>query len=260
MKTDIKVPSFWARITSVWNRHYRVYTKNIISNAFPPFLEPLIFMAGIGLGLGVFVKEIDGVPYIQFLATGLLISTSMMTSAFECSYGTFIRMEFDKVYDGMIAAPMTAVDLLLGEILWSGSKGFFFSFIVLIVVTATGIIRAPEAFLIPFIGFLTGLMFSSFSLFITSFVKNIDHFSFYFTGFLSPMFFFSGIVFPVSSLPAILKPVAEVLPLTHPIRISRAISFHRVDWLTLIDFSYIIVFIIIFTTLGVVRLRKRIID
>jgi lipooligosaccharide transport system permease protein len=260
MRNKVSVPSFIARISGVWNRHFRVYTRNIISNGFPPFLDPLVFLAGVGLGLGIFVKEMDGVPYIQFLATGLLISTAMMTSAFECSFGTFIRLEFDKVYDGMIAAPMSAEDLLLGEILWAGTKGFFFSLAVLFVVACFGILRSPQSLLVPLIGFLTGIMFSALSLLVTSFVKTIDHFNFYFTGFLSPLFFFCGVVFPVSTLPKPLQFLAEIMPLTHPLRLSRAICFDRFNISLLWDISYIFIFIMVVGFFAIRRLKKKLID
>ena len=127
-------PAFHRRIMSVWYRHMLVYTRNLFSNGLPPFLEPLIFLAGVGLGLGKYIVSMEGMPYIQFLASGLLVTSSMYTAAFECTYGTFIRLEFDKVYDGMLGAPITADDLIIGEILWAGSKGFFFSLAVLIIV------------------------------------------------------------------------------------------------------------------------------
>jgi hypothetical protein len=116
-------PPLLNRIFSVWFRHYLVYSRNIISNGLPPFLEPLIFLAGIGLGMKQYVGQMGGLSYITFLATGLPITAAMFTSAFECSYGTFIRLEFDKVYEGMLAAPLSASNVLIGEILWI--KGIF---------------------------------------------------------------------------------------------------------------------------------------
>ncbi len=184
----------------------------------------------------------------------------MMTSAFECSYGTFIRLEFEKSYDGMIAAPITATNLLVGEILWAGSKGFFFSFAVLVIVTVLGIFRDPGVFLVPLIGFLAGAMFASASLVVTSFVKVIDHFSFYFTGFLSPMMFLSGVVFPVSSLPAPVQWIAEALPLTHPVRLARALCFQRWDPRMIWDAVYIVLFIVLCAAVGIRRLRRRLVD
>ena len=68
----------------------------------------------------------EGLTYIEFLGTGLLMTSAMFTASFECTFGTFIRMEFDKVYDGMLAAPITANNLIIGEIIWAGTKGVFF--------------------------------------------------------------------------------------------------------------------------------------
>ena len=193
--------SFFQRILSVWYRHYRVYTKSIVSNGLPPFLEPLIFLAGIGLGLSKYILKMDGLPYLQFLGTGLFMTTAMFTSAFECSFGTFIRLEFDKIYDGMLAAPIDAKTLLLGEIFWAGTKGMFFTFAVLSIISLFGIVSFTACILAPFIGFLTGITFACVSLLVTSIISDINQFNFYFTGFLSPMFFFSGVVFPLNNLP-----------------------------------------------------------
>ncbi|MCX7882602.1 MAG: ABC transporter permease [Brevinematales bacterium] len=254
-----KLPHPFIRIFSVWYRHFRVYTSNLLSNGFPPFFEPLIFLAGIGLGLGQVIREMDGIPYLDFLASGLCISTAMMTASYECTFGSFIRLEYEKIYDGILAAPLSLSEMVIGEILWAGSKGFFFSLAVVSVVSLFGILRTPWVLFIPFVGFLTGLMFASLSLFVTSFVKNIDHFSFYMTGFLSPMFFFSGIVFPTSSLPSWLIPITEILPLTHAVRLARAILFHRYEWL-FGDILFLGVGILIFTILSIQGLAKRMIQ
>ena len=239
----------------------RVYTRNLLSNGLPPFLEPLIFLAGIGLGLGKYITEpMGGVKYIEYLGTGLLVTSAMYTAAFECSYGTFLRLEFEKVYDGMLAAPMTANNLIVGEILWAGSKGFFFSFAVLCILVAFKIVTLPYGLIAPLVGFLTGVMFSTISLFVTSFVKTINHFSFYFTGFLSPMFFFSGVVFPVENLPAFVRPLAEIVPLTHAVRLVRAVCINRYKPILLFDFLYIIVFILVVGFFAIRRLKTRLVS
>jgi len=253
-------PPMHKRLFGVWYRHVRVYGRHILSNGFPPFVEPLIFLAGVGLGLGKFITEpMGGQPYVEFLSIGLLVTASMWTAAFECTWGTFIRMEFEKVYDGMLAAPMTAENLIIGEMLWAGTKGFFFSFAVLCVLSVFGLAPLPASLAAPAIGFANGLMFATISLLVTSFVKTINHFNFYMTGFLSPMFFFSGVVFPVSSLPPALRPFAEVVPLTHPVRIMRGICDGRLEWIHLADALYIVVFILVVGTLAVHRLKKRLI-
>ncbi len=252
-------PSLMKRLFSVWFRHYRVYSKNLISNGFPPFLEPLIFLAGIGLGLGKYVGLIQGTPYVMFLASGIMAPSAMYTASFETTFGTFIRLEFDKVYDGMISASLTARDLFVGEILFCGTKGLFFSGAVLLVLYPFGLIDSPMGFLAPAGGFFAGLMFAALGLYITSFVTTINHFNFFFTGVVTPMFFFSGVVFPLESLPVVLRPVAELLPLTHAARFIRAFCFNRFDFVTVLSLIYMLLFTLVVGYLAIKRLEKRII-
>ncbi len=257
----LKYPPLHLRLYGVWYRHMRVYTRNLLSNGFPPFLEPLIFLVGVGLGLGKYITEpMGGVKYIEFLGAGLLVTTAMFTSAFECSFGTFIRLEFEKVYDGMLAAPMTVNNLIVGEILWAGSKGLFFSFAVLCILSAFRIILLPYGLLAPLVGFLTGVMFAALSLLVTSFVKTINHFNFYFTGFISPIFFFSGVVFPIANLPPFVRPLAEIVPLTHSVRLVRAVCANNYEPLLLLDLLYIAVFIMVVGFFAIKRLKKRLVD
>ncbi len=253
-------PGFIHRIYSVWLRHVRVYARNLTSNSLPPFLEPLIFLVGIGLGLGEYVQDMNGLPYIQYLASGILVTTAMFTSAFECSFGTFIRLEFDKVYQGMLGAPVTAYNVILGEIVWAGTKGLFFTLSVVVVVAAFGLLPVAALAAAPLVGLLTGVMFGCLSLFIASFVKTINHFNFYFSGFISPMFFFAGVVFPVENLPPAVYPISEALPLTHAVRLVRAFVFNDFAMVHLWDISYIVLFIGIFGALSMIRLRTRLVD
>ena len=116
---------------------------------------------------------------------------------------------------------------------------------VLCILAGFGIVSLPRGLLAPFVGLATGLMFSTLALLITSFVRTINHFNFYFTGIISPMFFFSGVVFPVSNLPAFVRPVAQVLPLTHSVRLVRAVCTGMYRPGLLVDLLYVVAFILI---------------
>ncbi len=249
-------PRFLQQSIGVWSRHFKVYSKNLISNMLPPLLEPFIFLAGIGLGLGRYIDKMDGVPYVRFLLTGLLVSASMFTSAFECTYGTFIRMKFDKVYHVMLGSPISATSLMTGELLWASTKGLVFTLSVLFVGYISGIFVLGEALIAPILGFLNALMFASMGLVITSLVKSINHFTFFFTGLLSPMFFFAGVVFPLQELPESLQIISEIMPLTHPIRIVRMFMEQSFSIIILWDFLYIIVFSLIMSFIGIRRIKN----
>ena len=258
MQSSRHYPPLASRLGSVWYRHFRTYTKDIVSNGFPPFMEPLIFLAGMGLGMASYVPRFAGMSYLQFLATGLVMTSAMFTASFECTFGTFVRLEFDKVYDGMLAAPLSVADIMTGEALWAGTKGAFFSFAVLVIISAFRIVDFSTALLTPFVGFLTGFLFAAIALLVTSYVKNLNQFNFYFTGMLSPMFMFCGTIFPVTNLPKPLQIVAEFLPLTHAVRLGR-VAVLASGWSPslLLDLLYLLGAAGITMFLAVRRLEKR---
>ncbi len=254
-------PAWWNRIYSVWYRHKRVYTSDFASNAFPPFLEPLIFLGGLGLGFGAYIQTMGAINYLLFLASGIIMTSSMYTASFECTYGTYIRLEFDRVYDGMLGAPISPTNLIIGEIIFAGSKGFLFALAVLIVIWLLGIISHPLSIMAAPVGFVCGLMFGTLSMWVTSIVRNINHFNFYFTGFLSPMFFFSGAIFPLENLPRILQYMAESLPLTHVVRLARAFCVPELLGPHLFyDLGYCVLFIALTGWLAIRGIKKRLID
>ena len=260
IKINNNPPDFINRIYNVWYRHYKVYSKNMISNGIEVLLEPLFFLIAIGLGLGQYIVNMEGIPYIKYLSSAIIVPASMYSAAFECSFGTFIRLEFDKVYDGMLSAPITAKDLLIGEIFFAGTKSFFFSSCIIFILSIFNLISLPVALLAPIGGFLTGIMFGAFSLLITSFVNTINHFTFYFTGLLTPMFFFSGIIFPLINIPIQLRWLAYVLPLSHSTKIVRAFCLNQFSFNLIFDLIYIVLFIFIIGSLAIIKLEKRLIN
>lgn len=256
-----RVPVFTKRVLSIWYRHFRVYISNFLSNAFPPFFEPLIFLAGLGVGFSGYIQNMGAMNYILFLASGLIVTSAMYTATFECTYGTFVRLEHDMVYDGMLGAPLSPNDLIIGEILFVGTKGFFFSMAVLLVTWVAGIINYPLSIMSAFVGFITGIMFGTLSIFITSLVRNLNHFNFYFTGLISPMFFFSGVVFPLENLPKTFMYIAEIIPLTHVVRLARAFCVPGgLNISLLFDLLYCILFIAVTGYLAIRGLKKRMIS
>ena len=103
------------------------------------------FFLPIGLGMAGYLPKMAGMPYLTFLATGLPLTAAMFVAASECSYGTYIRLEFDKVYDGMLAAPLSVYDILIGEIAWAATIGMFFPLSSSWWLPASGLSRCRPA-------------------------------------------------------------------------------------------------------------------
>lgn len=216
------------RALRVWQRHLKVYTKLYRSSIALNFVEPVLYLAALGLGLGAYVKEIDGVPYINFIAPGIIASSSMFAAAYECSYGTFVRMTFQKTFDAILATPVNIDDLVAGELLWGATKSMIYGTIIIIVIALFGLVKSPLVVLIIPVIFLSGLLFSEISMMFAALVPGIESFNYFFTLFMSPLFLFSGIFFPVNTLPLVVVKLAWFTPLYHVVNICRSLSYGKI--------------------------------
>jgi lipooligosaccharide transport system permease protein len=212
------------RAFRVWQRHAKVYTKLYKSSIALNFVEPVLYLAALGLGLGAYVKEINGVPYINFIAPGIIASSSMFAATYECSYGTYVRMTYQKTFDAILATPVNADDLIAGEMMWGATKSMLYGTIIMFVISAFGLVGSPlMALAIPLL-FITGLIFAEISLIFVAIVPGIDSFNYFYTLLMTPMFLFSGIFFPVDTLPPLVSKIAFFTPLFHLVNICRSFS------------------------------------
>jgi lipooligosaccharide transport system permease protein len=212
------------RAIRVWQRHWTVYTKLYKTSFALNFAEPALYLVAMGFGLGAFVKEIHGQPYVKFIAPGIIASSSMFAAVYECTYGTYIRMTFQKTFDAILATPVNLDDLITGELVWGATKSVIFGITIMIVVALFGLVDSPLILLvIPFI-FLCGLIFAQLSVMFAAIVPGIDSFSYFYTLFMTPLFLFSGIFFPLDSMPPVVADLAFLTPLYHLVNICRAFS------------------------------------
>ncbi len=244
----------------VWFRHVRVYTKTFLANATPPLLEPLFFFTAVAIGLGRYMQpdKYDGLSYRGFVASGLVISSAMFTAIFETTFSTFVRLVFQKTYDAMLGTHLRVREMFIGELLFCATKGAVFSTVVLLVTTAFGARPTAWCLLVPLVGMLTAYLFGAIGLIVTSYVRMINNFSFFTTGIITPMFFFSGTFFPIKGHYWWLDLVSNVLPLTHPIEISRALFKAQFTAATAAHVAALLAYIVICHWIALRRMTKRV--
>lgn len=246
------------RALRVWQRHLKVYTKLYKSSIALNFVEPVLYLAAMGLGLGAFVKEIDGVPYINYIAPGIIASSAMFAAAYECSYGTFVRMTFQKTFDAILATPVNIDDLVAGELLWGATKSMIYGTIIIIVIALFGLVKSPLVVLIIPVLFVSGLLFSEISMMFASIVPGIESFNYFFTLFMSPLFLFSGIFFPVNTLPVVVVKIAWMTPLYHVVNICRSFAYGKITPV-LGDLAWLLVVTAVLAPYPFRLMRKRLI-
>lgn len=217
----LAIPEFSLRHIYVWRRNSLVWRKLAIPSMLGNLADPLIYMLGLGYGLGAMLSDVSGMSYIAFLATGIVCSSTMNSATFEAMYSSFGRMHVQRTWDAIMNAPVTLDDVVLGEAMWAASKSLLSGVAVLLVAWALGVVASPLALWTIPILFLTGLAFASLGLIMTAISPSYDFFMYYFTLVITPMMLVSGVFFPVEQLPAPLQAVTSYLPLTHAVELVR---------------------------------------
>ena len=229
------------RIYYVWKRNLVSYKRFAIPTFIASMGEPLLYLVAIGIGLGSYMGLINGMPYLKFLAPGLLVSTAMFAATYECTFGAYVRMTIEKVYNALIVTPLTVEEVVAGEILWGMTRSMFSGYIMLIVLYLFGIAHWSSFIYMPILWLVVGFYFSSLAIIITAFAPNFDFFTYYIELFITPMFFFAGIFFPLDRMPAVVKLISNILPLTYAAKISRALIWGPIGWNVLRDFMVLLV-------------------
>jgi lipooligosaccharide transport system permease protein len=205
----------------VWQRNFLVWRKLALPSILGNLADPLIYMLGLGYGLGAMLPEIGGQPYIAFLAAGTICASTMNAATFEALYSSFSRMHVQKTWDAILNTPLGLNDVVAGELFWAATKSFFSGCAILVVVTAMGLTNGPLAlFILPAI-VLTGLAFAALGLIWNALAPSYDFFMYYFTLFITPMTLISGVFFPTDQLPGWLAVIGAWLPLAQGVALVR---------------------------------------
>jgi lipooligosaccharide transport system permease protein len=219
-------------------RIYYVFLRNLVSYkrfVVPTFLvslvEPLFYLVTFGIGMGAYIGYFGGKPYLFFLVPGVLVAAVMMSSSFECLYGTFVKIIHERIYDSLIATPVSAEDAVAGDIAWGAFRGMISGTLMMLVALIMGVSPASifSLLLLLVLMVFVGVMFASLAMIVTSFAPSFDFFNYYTELVITPMLFFSGVFFPLDRFPPWMKVLSEFMPLTHAVKISRAVYAGEMD-------------------------------
>lgn len=218
---DLSLPRVKRRSLTVWKRNVLVWRKLMGPSLMMNFGEPLLYLLGLGYGLGLFIGQMAGMDYLTFLASGIVASSAMTTATFEGMYSVYTRMVPQRTYDAMLATPTEVDDILAGEMLWCASKSLINGIAILIVAALLGAITDIRAVLALPIVFLIGMCFAGPAMVMSALSPGYDFFSYYFTLVITPMFVLCGVFYPTTALPELMQSFVQLLPLTHAVALVR---------------------------------------
>lgn len=247
----------------MWRRNVDVSLVTWKTNVIPPLLEPVLYILAFGIGLGAYVQQITyagrAYEYLTFMAPGMVAVGVMFHSTFDTMYGAFVRLRYQKTFEAIITTPLSAEDILAGEILSGATKGLFAGTAILLIVTLFGLAAYPSSLVILPLAALAGVMFASFGLFFAALAPYIDNLNLPVFLFINPMFLFSGTFFPLDGMPAWVQHIAWLMPLTHVVTITRAATFGTLSAGLLWNLLYIAALTAVMAYVSIRRMKTRLI-
>jgi lipooligosaccharide transport system permease protein len=222
------------------------------------FFEPFFYLLSIGVGIGGLVGDVvtdtgTALTYQQFVAPALLASSAMNGAVYDAVHNLYFKLRYSKLYDAVLATPLSAPDAAVGETTWALLRGASYSAAFLAIMAILGLVESPWAVLALPAAILIGFAFAAVGLAATTFLRGWQDFEFVQLAVL-PLFLFSTTFYPLSVYPRPLQVVVECTPLYHGIELVRRLVTGEVGWSLLGNAAYLAVMGLIGLAVGARRL------
>lgn len=243
-----------------WLMAYRrVWRSSVLSS----FVMPLLYLTGIGLGVGGYVDSaagggFAGVGYLAYLAPGLLAMTALQTGFGECTWLLHASIKWNKQYVAMLATPVRPVDAVAGNLGYVALRLAVVAVAFFAAMAAFGTLHSPWSWVALPVALLVGLATAAPTYVLTVSLGSEQWFSVLHRFVMIPMTLFSGVFFPVDQLPAALRPVAYASPLWHGVELCRTATLGVAPaWPALVHTGYLFLWLAAGLALAPRALRRR---
>ncbi len=228
------------------------------------FFEPVFYLLSIGIGFGALVGDVQSpsgqsISYATYIAPALLAVAAMNGAVFDSTWNVFFKLNFQRLYEGMLQTTLGPLDVAVGEITLALMRGALYASGFLIVMQLLGLILSPWALLVLPAVVLIALSFAAIGMSVTSYLTTFQQMS-WVNFALLPLFLFSGTFYPLDVYPEALQWVVQALPLWHAVEMLRALTTGAVSIATLGHVAYFVVLGGVGTLFATRRLRVLFFD
>jgi lipooligosaccharide transport system permease protein len=250
-----------AALAGVISRDVAIFGRYWRSTTFSSIVQPTVYLLAFGLGFGTLVARVGHLRYVEYVATGVVATAVLFSSAFPGMFNTFVRWQFQRTYDAMLAAPVDVEELVTAEVLWISARAGVYGLAPLLVGLAFGLPPEFGMLLVPPIAFVTGFGFANFGVAVAAIAKTIDNFNYITSAVLTPLFLVAGTFFPITRehQPALWW-LAQFNPLYHCVQLVRDASFGHLVLADLYHAAFLICFALVMWRIAVSQLGRRLID
>ena len=208
------------------------------------FFEPFFYLLSIGIGVGQLIHsfEFNGqtIPYADFVAPGMLAASALNGALIDSTFNVFFKLKYDKLYDQMLATPLTTGDVARGEITWGQLRGGSYSLAFLVIMAALGLVHSWWAILAFPAALLIGFASSAVCMAATTYMHSWQDFD-KITLVQLPMFLFSATFFPVTAFPGPVRWFVEFTPLYRGVVLCRELTTGALSWGSAASVVYLVV-------------------
>ncbi len=245
----------WQALRLLVLRNYLVY-RDAWKLFLTGFLEPVFYLFSIGIGVGQLIESFtfngESVPYAAFVAPAMLAASAFNGALLDSTYNVFFKLKYDKLYDQILATPLTTSDIARSEIVWGQLRGGSYSAAFLLVMLAMGLIDSWWALLALPAALLIGFAFSAVCMALTTFMRSWQDFD-KITLVQVPLFLFSATFFPVTAYDGWLRWVVECTPLYRGVVLCRELTTGALSWSSAVS----VVYLVAMGILGLLVVRRR---
>ena len=223
-----------------------LYLRNWRGTLFSNFAQPALYLLAMGVGLGSYVDKggsgaTGGVPYLQWLAPALLVSSVMQGAAGEATFPVIAGFHWNRRYLAMFATPLTAEAIAFGQLAWSATHAAMVGAIFVLIIVLFGAAATPGILWCVPIGVLTGMAFAAPIAALMSTQRDTTAWNNIWRFGITPLFLFSGTFFPIDRLPEFLRPLAWLLPLWHGVDLARALALGTAGQEPLLHVAHVVI-------------------
>ena len=247
-------------LTGVLVREVVNYSSYWRSSTFSSTVEPTIYLLAFGFGFGSLVSEIGGYRYVEFVGTGTVATAVLFSSAFPAMFGTFVKYQFQRTYDAILAAPVDTEELVTAEALWMAIRAGVYGTVPLLVAIAFGLDPAWGMLAVPFIGIVAGFGWACFGIAVAGFASSFENFNYVVSAVLTPLFLVAGTFFPLDRLPEWAQVLGEINPLHHCVELVRHAAFGFEGWSDLVRLGVLVVFGLILWRIAIHAMTRKLVD
>ncbi len=247
-------------LTGVLVREIVNYSSYWRASTFSSTVEPTIYLLAFGFGFGSLVSTIGGYDYVDFVATGIVATAVLFSSAFPAMFGTFVKYQFQHTYDAILAAPVDTEELVTGEALWMAMRASVYGCFPLIVGMFFGLDPSWGMLTVPVISFVSGYGWASFGIAVAGFANSIDNFSYIVSAVLTPLFLVAGTFFPLDQLPQWAQILGELNPLHQCVELVRHAVFGFEGWTDLLRLGFLVAFGLAMWRLAIRAMTRKLVD